>query len=130
MRILVVDDEAVVADAIAESVRAQGHDAFIAHDAREAVNALAEVVPDAVFLDLVMPDASGIEVLERIRRTHRTLPVVIVSGRATGAMLAEARRLGISGVLEKPFTLTHLDWILTARALTDASEGDEPVDRG
>jgi DNA-binding response OmpR family regulator len=125
MRILVVDDEAVVADAIAESVRAQGHDAFIAHDSREAVDALAEVLPDAVFLDLVMPGASGIELLERIRQTHRTLPVIIVSGRATGAMLAEARRLGISGVLEKPFTLTHLDWTLTARLLTDASGGEE-----
>jgi DNA-binding response OmpR family regulator len=125
MRILVVDDEAAVADAIAESVRAQGHEAFIAHDSPSAVAVLAEVVPDAVFLDLVMPGAGGIELLERIRQTHKTLPVIIVTGRATDAMLGEARRLGIAGVLEKPFTLTHLDWMLTARVLTEAPEGDE-----
>ena len=125
MRILVVDDEAAVADAIAESVRAQGHEAFIAHDLPSAVAVLAEVVPDAMFLDLVMPGAGGIELLERIRQTHKTLPVIIVTGRATDAMLGEARRLGIAGVLEKPFTLTHLDWMLTARMLTEAPEGDE-----
>ena len=130
MRILVVDDEVVVAGAIAESVRAHGHEAFVAHDWREAVNALGEVAPDAVFLDLVMPGASGIELLERIRRTHKTLPVIIVSGRATDAMLREARRLGIAGVLEKPFTLTHLDWMLTARVLADPPEDPERTDRG
>ena len=120
-----MDDEAAVADAIAESVRAQGHEAFIAHDLPSAVAVLAEVVPDAMFLDLVMPGAGGIELLERIRQTHKTLPVIIVTGRATDAMLGEARRLGIAGVLEKPFTLTHLDWMLTARMLTEAPEGDE-----
>jgi DNA-binding NtrC family response regulator len=77
-----------------------------------------------VFLDLVMPGASGIELLAYIRRVHRRLPVIIVSGRATDAMLLEAHRLGIAGVLAKPFTLTHLDWILTAKVLTGGQEGD------
>ena len=113
MKILVVDDEPEVAEVIAESVRIQGHETTIAHDGQEALQILETFVPDAVFLDLVMPGLSGLDVLQRIRQTHQTLPVIIISGRATAAQVAEAKRLGVADVVEKPFALKHLSEALT-----------------
>jgi len=113
MKILVVDDEPEVAEVIAESVRIQGHETVIAHDGQEALDILGTYNPDAVFLDLVMPGLTGLEVLQRVRQTHQGLPVIIISGRATIAQVTEAKRLGVTDVVEKPFALKHLSEALT-----------------
>ena len=113
MKILVVDDEPEVAEVIAESVRIQGHETVIAHNGEEALEILGTFTPDAVFLDIVMPGLNGIEVLERIRQTYQRLPVIIISGRATTAQVSEAKRLGVTDVVEKPFALKHLSEALT-----------------
>ena len=113
MKILVVDDEPEVAEVIAESVRIQGHETVIARDGQEALAILGTFTPDAVFLDLVMPGLSGLDVLQRIRQTHQGLPVIIISGRATALQVAEAKRLGVTDVVEKPFALKYLSEALT-----------------
>lgn len=108
MKILVVDDEPVVAEVIAESIRGQGHDAVVAHNGQTALELIESALPDAVFLDLVMPGLSGVEVLARIRQRHPALPVIVFSGRATPEMVAEVERLGVTEVLEKPLALARL----------------------
>lgn len=108
MKILVVDDEPVVAALIAEALGMQGHDAVVAHDGQTALELIESAAPDAVFLDLVMPGLTGIEVLARIRQTHQTLPVIVFSGRATADMVVEVKRLGATDVLEKPIALARL----------------------
>ena len=113
MKILVVDDEPEVAEVIAESVRVQGHETVTARNGQEALQILETFLPDAVFLDLVMPGLSGLDVLRQIRETHQSLPVIIISGRATAAQVAEAKHLGVTDVVEKPFALKHLSEALT-----------------
>lgn len=108
MKILVVDDEPVVAEVIAESIRVQGHETTVAYGGQEALELIASGAPDAVFLDLVMPGLSGVEVLARIRQTHSSLPVIVFSGRASPEMVAEVQRLGVTEVLEKPLALARL----------------------
>ena len=108
MRILIVEDSIPVATLLAESVKLQGHEAIVARSGREALSLLDQRLPDAVFLDIVMPEMTGIEVLRRIRQTQPALPVIVITGVASSEQIEEARRLGAMDVMEKPFGLKYL----------------------
>ena len=112
MRVLVIDDEPLVGDVIAEALRLEGNDVVVASSGEEGLRVIAENPPDAVFLDIIMPGMDGIEVLRAIREWHLRLPVIILSGWASPGQLEEARRLGVTDVISKPVPLQNL-----ARAL-------------
>ena len=112
MRILIVDDEVSVATLLAECVKLEGHEAVVAASGAEGLALLEQKQPDAVFLDMVMPDMGGIEVLRRIREVSQTLPVIVITGRASPEQIDEARRLGITDYMEKPSILNYLDHAL------------------
>ena len=114
MTILIVDDEPRVAELLAESVRLQGHEAIVAGSGMEGLALLEQRRPAAVFLDIVMPELNGIEVLRRIRQTDRNLPVIIITGRASPEQIDEARRLGITECVEKPFVLKQINQALNS----------------
>jgi len=108
MRILVIDDEVEVANLLADAVRTQGHEAIVAHDGTQGLALLGQTRPDAVFLDVRMPDVSGISVLRTIREIYGALPVILITGHAVKEEIEEARRLGVTEILDKPFFLNHL----------------------
>ena len=112
MKILIVDDELQVAKVLAESVTLQGHEAFVSGSGEEGLALLDEKHPDVVFLDLVMPQMSGFEVLRRIRQTHPALPVIVITGHASASQIEEARRLGATDCVLKPFVLNQLNQAL------------------
>ncbi len=109
MRILIVDDERAVASALADAVRLQGHVPAVAHSGPEGLAVIDAEAPEAVFLDLVMPGLSGVELLREIRQRHPELPIVVVTGRAAPMDLDEVRRLGVTDIVEKPWALKQLD---------------------
>ncbi len=109
MKILIVDDEVYVAELLAESVVLQGHDAIVALSGEEGLTLMRQERPDGVFLDLVMPGISGIEVLRRIREADPALPVIVITIHASSAQIAEARRVGATDVVEKSLIFRHLD---------------------
>ena len=112
MRILVVDDEIEVASLLAEAVRRQGHEVATAQDAEEALPLLASYQPDAVILDVMLGELSGVDLLRRIRQTDARLPVVVITGHATATQLEEAKHLGVVDILSKPFALVRLtEWL-------------------
>lgn len=113
MRILVVEDEPVVAEVLAEAIKGAGYEVLVALDGNEALDVLASTPVDGVFMDLVMPGLSGLAVLAQIRNRHPLLPVVIISGHAVGAAAAKAKELGAIAVLEKPTALVQLTEILS-----------------
>ena len=112
LRILIIEDAIHVAHLLAASVRLQGHEAIVAGGGQEGLALLEQRHPDAVFLDIVMPKLSGIEVLRRIRESHPALPVIVITGSASPQQINEARRLGVIDVIEKPFALKELDEVL------------------
>jgi two-component system OmpR family response regulator len=114
MRILIVDDEIVVAELLAEAVRSQGHEVTVVNDAQEGLRLLRQQGADAVFLDVYMPEMSGIEFLRSLRRTEPTLPVILITGQAGPDDIEEARRLGIADVVEKPSIIKHLSEALAS----------------
>lgn len=112
MKILIVDDEVHVATVLADSVRLQGHEAFVAGGGEEGLAILDQKRPDAVFLDIVMPGMGGIEVLRRIREVYPALPVIVITGHASTAEIEEAKRLGVTDCVQKPFVLNQLSQAL------------------
>jgi len=108
MRILVIDDEPLVADVVAEALRLEDHDVVVASRGEEGLRLIGQNPPDAVFLDIVMPGMDGIQVLRAIRERHPKLPVIILSGWVSQSQLEEARRLGVTEVISKPAPLENL----------------------
>jgi len=120
MRILIVDDEVEVAEALADAVRLQGHVPAVAHSGAEGLAAIEAEVPEGLFLDLVMPGLCGVDLLRKIRQRHPELPIVVVTGRSASVNMAEVQQLGVTDIVEKPWILKHL-----GEALVSLRDGEE-----
>ena len=101
-RILLVDDEVKIRVALSEMLDRNEYQALAVGSAAEAYSILDREAVDLVLLDLVLPDADGLEILQTIRRLKPALPVIILSGHATIARAVQATKLGAFDVLEKP----------------------------
>jgi CheY-like chemotaxis protein len=107
VRILIIDDEPMVATMIADALREEGNDVRLAFSGEEGLTVIREGWADAVFLDIVMPGMDGNEVLRHIRSSWPQLPVIVMTGWATDEQIAEAKRLGVSAVVPKPSALKN-----------------------
>jgi len=106
-RILVVDDEASIRRFLRSGLTAQGYEILEAETGESAIERVAREKPDLVVLDLGLPDVSGIEVLQRIRRTS-LVPVIILSVRDDEKGKVEALDLGADDYVTKPFGMDEL----------------------
>ena len=107
MRVLIVEDDPVVADLFRGCLSELGHVSLLAADAESAVGALREA-PDAIVLDLALPGMSGANLLQHPEVRRRDIPVVAISGIATEAEAAECLRLGALDFVRKPLSLNRL----------------------
>ena len=108
MKILIVEDQQYVSSLLADAVRLQGHEVIVAGDGHEGLALVDRENPDAVFLDIVMPEPDGVEVLRRIRRRSPELPVVVITGGASEEQREDLRRLGVTDFVEKPLLLDQI----------------------
>jgi CheY-like chemotaxis protein len=113
-RVLVVDDEPLVRWSIAETLRAHGCDIVEAGDAHTALAMVRDSAtePDAVMLDLRLPDSDDLALLASFLRLLPGVPVILMTAFGTPEVLEEARRLGAFTVLDKPFELDELDGLI------------------
>ncbi len=116
MKLLLIEDDVNVADVLALAFGEEGHETTIAYTGEEGLTRLRQERPDAVLLDVRLPEMNGIEVLRRIRSIDQVLPVIIITGLATESEVAEARELGVTEVIEKSYVLKRFSESL-ARAL-------------
>ena len=107
MKLLLVEDDERVAQVLAEVFGADGHETTVRHTGEDGLAYLAHARPDAVVLDVRLPLINGVAVLRQIRSTDPDLPVIIMTGLATLGEIAEARRLGVTEIIEKPQVLKH-----------------------
>jgi two-component system nitrogen regulation response regulator NtrX len=103
-RILIVDDEANIRRMLAGLLESEGHVTAAAGDADEAIAAMRAEEADVVLLDLALPGANGLVVLERLRVDWPATPVVMMSGRASLSDAVSATRIGAFHFLEKPLS--------------------------
>ena len=106
-RILVVDDEPQIQRALGTSLRAAGYEVASALTAEEAVRSAAVRPPDAIILDLMLPDESGVEVCRRVREWSRA-PVIVVSALSDEADTIEALDAGADDYVTKPYSTREL----------------------
>ena len=107
MRVLIVEDDPVVADLFRGCMSELGHVPLLAVNAESAIDALREA-PDAIVLDLALPGMSGAEFLQHREIRRRGIPVVAISGVATEDQADECLRLGALDFVRKPLSLNRL----------------------
>jgi DNA-binding response OmpR family regulator len=108
MRILVVEDDSLVADAIRRGLSMAGFAVDCASSAEAAASALAAEHFDLAVLDIALPGTDGLTFLRRLRNSGAHLPVMILTARETLATKVEALDLGADDFLVKPFEQTEL----------------------
>jgi two-component system KDP operon response regulator KdpE len=106
-RILVVDDEAHILRALRTTLRAAGYDVETAASVEEALTAAAARPPEAVILDLVLPDGSGTDVARELR-TWTDAPVIVLSAVGEERQKIEALDAGADDYVTKPFSVDEL----------------------
>jgi len=132
-RVLVVDDEELVARSVSAYLEADGVRASVAADAREGERLWRETRPDAVVLDVRLPGASGLDLLRRMRSDADRTPVVLLSGLDTVDDRIIGLELGADDYLTKPFSPRELVLRLHAllrRGDIRPGDGSRPVTVG
>jgi two-component system response regulator MprA len=123
MRILVVDDDPGVRSSLERALRLEGYEVETAADGSSALRSLAVAPPDAVILDLGLPDLDGLEVCRRLRSTGDDTPVLIVTARDAVDDRVQGLDAGADDYLVKPFALAEL--LARLRALLRRRAGGE-----
>ena len=125
-RILVVDDEASIVDAVATALRYEGYDVAEASTGREALSAAAQFEPDLVVLDWMLPDIEGIEVGRRLRAQGFKTAVLFLTAKDATENKVEALRAGGDDYVTKPFSLAEL--VARTQAILRRTAGELPGD--
>jgi DNA-binding NtrC family response regulator len=107
-KILIVDDDPQLRQLLGDRLQASGYNAIFAVNGREGVEQAQEKNPDAVLLDLEMPEMDGMEALARIREFNPDLPVIILTAHGTLSRAVEAMKRGAYDFLPKPCEPDHL----------------------
>jgi two-component system response regulator MprA len=108
MRVLVVDDEPSVRTALDRALRLEGYDVSLAEDGADALRQLATAAPDAVVLDVLMPEVDGLEVCRRLRAAEDHTPVLLLTARDAVTDRVAGLDAGADDYLVKPFALEEL----------------------
>jgi DNA-binding response OmpR family regulator len=124
-RVLVVDDDRDLCDLLSDFLAEEGYEVTRAYGGQEAIDAARSSVPDAILLDLLLPDVSGIAVGHALRAAIGTadVPIVIISG--DRAVLARStQEISAHSFLEKPFSLAAVEAaVLDALARDNGAPG-------
>ena len=108
VKVLVVDDEIVLADLLASALRYEGWEVTTAHTGADAVRLAREISPDLVVLDIMLPDFDGLEVLSKIRRNDPDISVLFLTAKDSIADRVEGLSAGGDDYVTKPFRLAEL----------------------
>jgi len=109
-RILLIEDDDLLRDVLAQSLIAAGHEVVQASNGEEGVQLFRAAPTDVVVTDLVMPVQEGVETIMQLRACRRDLPIIAMSGGVPNSKLylSIAGRMGAQRILAKPFTPAQL----------------------
>jgi two-component system response regulator MprA len=123
VKILVVDDERAVREALRRALELEGYEIELAGDGVEALTALeAGSEPDALILDVLMPGMDGLELCRRLRQSGSRLPVLMLTARVEVENRVAGLDAGADDYVTKPFALDEL--LARVRALLRRTAGD------
>jgi two-component system response regulator MprA len=124
MRLLVVDDDRALRDVLRRALTLAGYDVRLAESGASALAEVAGSAPDAVVLDIGLPDIDGLEVCRLLRREGNRIPVLMLTARATVSDRIDGLDAGADDYLVKPFDVDELKARLRALLRRAHGEGD------
>lgn len=127
-RMLVIDDERMIRDAVSAYFEKKGYEVRAAETGGEGLRLFEEFSADCVILDLMLPDLSGEEICRRIRQ-HSEVPVIMLTAKNLEADLLNGFSLGADDYVTKPFSLKELEARVTAVLHRWLKKGNESVRR-
>ena len=106
--VLVVDDEPDVLNVFGEMLRSLGYRVFQETDCSKCLDLVKNEKFDLVIVDLIMPEKSGLEILEAIRTEDKNIPVILTAGVDVNKAEIDIHEYGIADFIKKPFTIDDL----------------------
>jgi DNA-binding response OmpR family regulator len=128
MEILVVEDEAGIADFLERGLESEGYGVMVAEDGVTGQRLALDAAVDLVVLDRMLPGRDGLDVLSAIRRAKPSLPVILLTARAGVADRVEGLDLGATDYLTKPFAFEELLARIRARLRESGSRGETKIE--
>jgi len=105
-RILVVDDEAIIRDFVAEVL--EEYEVLHAINGQDAIDKIPHLLPNLIITDIKMPVKGGAEVIRFAKHFNPKIPVIVITGYTSLDTANECVRMGADGFLSKPFTIVQL----------------------
>ena len=130
MRLLLVEDDRMIGESIADGLSREGHAVDWVRDGHAAQHAIAAEPYDAVLLDLGLPRRDGLEVLRRIRAARNDVPVLVITARDAVSDRVKGLDAGADDYLVKPFDLDELTARVRALSRRAAGRAQPLVERG
>lgn len=116
MLILIAEDDELILRTVEHKLVKEGHEVVLTRNGQEAIEKIEESDFDLVVTDIMMPFASGIEILSAIKRIGKKIPVIVLSSMGQEEVVVDAFDLGASDFMVKPFSPNEL--ILRIKRLT------------
>jgi two-component system response regulator AtoC len=114
--ILIVDDEPAIGDALKLVLESTGYDVVLVEKGREGIKKARSGHFHVGIIDLFLGDMSGLQAIKTIREQQPEILVILITGKGTPQAFSEAQRLGVVGILAKPFRPVDILQLIT-RAL-------------
>ena len=109
MKILVAEDEMIMLKTIELRLKKDGHEIITCSDGREAIEKIAATNPDLIITDIMMPFASGLEIIEAVKKNGgKQAKIIVLSAMGQENVVLEAFQLGADDFITKPFSLNEL----------------------
>jgi two-component system response regulator MprA len=124
MRVLVVDDDRGLRDALRRALTMSGYEVRMAENGSDALREATSGVPDAMVLDIGLPDIDGLEVTRQLRREGNRVPVLMLTARAAVSDRIDGLDAGADDYLVKPFDIDELKARLRALMRRTGGEND------
>lgn len=110
-KILLVDDETGFTELMRDLLQMDNYEVEVANDGQEGLEKVQVFMPDVIISDVVMPRLSGFEMFKRIKGIPETsaIPFLFITGFQDERVLAEARKIGVFGILRKPIDIEQIE---------------------
>lgn len=112
IRILLVDDEKGITDALKIFFQHRGFDVHAVNSGEDALSVIKSNKPDIVFLDMRMKGISGLETLGKIKKVDKTIKVIMLTVHEEKEIVEQARKLGADEYITKPFRIDYLEEVV------------------
>ncbi len=126
-KVLLVDDEVGFAELLRDLLIMDNYEVEVAHDGQEGFEKIPVFNPDVIISDVVMPRVSGFEMFKRVKAQPQmaTIPFLFITGFQDDRVLAEARKVGVFGILRKPIDIEQIEARLKDLTADKAPRSDQ-----